>query len=260
MSLDRSFFIYCLSVVAVFGLCIGSFLNVVVYRLPRGESLVVTRSHCPTCGHTLAWYDLVPFFSYLFLRGRCRYCQTTIPLRYPLMELLTAALFAGTFLKFGLQFALLKYLFLCALLIAVTFIDLESLIIPDRLVVTGLVAWLILGLPGGDVGIIPSLIGSAVTSGFLLLVTVASKGGMGGGDVKLGLVTGLFLGWPLGPLGLFLGICLGGVFAAFLLATRLKSRKEPIPFGPFIAAGTLMALFCGGQLLAWYWHGLLKPY
>lgn len=244
----------CDLIIFIFGICIGSFLNVVIYRLPHQESIAAGHSHCTSCGHTLAWYDLFPLFSYLFLRGRCRYCQAKISFRYPAVEFLTGALFVLVFMKYGLTLALLKYLFLSALLIAVAFIDIDTYIIPNSLVLTGLVGGVLLSLLTRDVTPLAAILGLAITGGFLLLVVMISNGGMGGGDMKLAAVTGLFLGWPLGPLGLFLGICTGGIYSIFLLISGKKGRKDPIPFGPFIVLGTVISMLCGQGLLAWYFN------
>lgn len=237
---------------AVFGLFAGSFLNVLIYRLPRGEQVTGGRSRCPACAHALAWFDLAPVLSFIFLQGRCRHCLARISLRYPLVELLTGAVFAALLLRFGLTPALAKYLFLGAVLIAASLIDLEHYLIPDRLVLAGLFGGVVLGVLARDVGLLSALLGAAVGGGVLLLIAVLSGGGMGGGDIKLAAVTGLFLGWPLGPLGLFAGACLGGLLGVFLLVFKLKGRKDPLPFGPFIALGTLLSLLGGKEFLAWY--------
>jgi leader peptidase (prepilin peptidase)/N-methyltransferase len=247
-----SFHFFCLFFVFILGLCIGSFLNVVIYRLPRGESITLERSQCASCGKQLRWYELIPLFSYLFLRGRCRTCHEPISLRYPIVELLTAITFALVFLQFGLTLELLKYLFLSALLVAISFIDLEYFIIPNSLIIIGLVGGVILNIAAQDVGFVSALAGLLVTSGFLLLIALASKGGMGGGDIKLVAVTGLFLGWPLGPFGLILGAVIGGMIAVVLLLFRIKGRKDPLPFGPFIALGTFISILYGSQIINWY--------
>ncbi|MGD0152179.1 MAG: prepilin peptidase [Thermacetogeniaceae bacterium] len=246
---DSQFAAFEIAVVTVFGLCIGSFLNVVIYRLPRGESIVVRRSHCPDCHREIAWYDLIPLVSYLLLRGRCRSCRAPISWRYPLVEFLTAALFLILYLHFGLVTALLKYLFLAALLVAVSFIDLEHFLIPDCLVLTGVIFGIAAGFIVRDTSFWSALLGAVSCSGFLFLVALISRGGMGMGDVKLALVTGLFLGWPQGLVGLFAGACAGGLLAIILLLTGIKGRKDSIPFGPFIALGTMVALLWGGQIL-----------
>lgn len=234
------------------GLFTGSFLNVVIYRLPRGETIIWGRSYCPACGLALAWYDLVPVLSYLALRGRCRYCGTPISPRYLLVELLTGAVFVALFYRFGPTPALAKYLFLGAVLIAAAFIDLEHYLIPNRLVLAGLAGAVILGFAARDVGTWPALAGCAAGAGFLSVVAVISKGGMGGGDVKLAAVVGLFLGWPLVALALFLAVAAGGLAASLLLLLRVKGRKDPVPFAPFIAVGTLTATLWGLYIIDWY--------
>lgn len=241
-----------LAVFFLFGLCIGSFLNVVIYRLPRRESFMLGRSRCPACGHNLAWYDLIPLFSFLILRGKCRYCRAFISLRYPLIELLTGTVFILLYLRLGMTVTLVKYAFFSAFLIVVGMIDLEHYIIPDRLVVAGLAGGILLDVLSKDVGIRSAVLGAAVAAGFLLLVALLSRGGMGGGDIKLASVTGLFLGWPSGPLGIFLGSCLAGITGVFLLVLRLKRGKDPIPFGPFIALGSFLSLLWGDSFIAWY--------
>ncbi|MEW8958226.1 MAG: prepilin peptidase [Moorella sp. (in: firmicutes)] len=234
------------------GLFIGSFLNVVIYRLPRGETVVWGRSYCPACGRVLAWYDLIPVLSYLLLRGRCRYCRLPISSRYLLVELVTGVVFTTLFYIFGLSWILVKYLFLSAVLVAASFIDLEHYLIPDRLVVTGACGGILLSLLARDVGFWSSLWGAVAAAGFLLLVAVISKGGMGGGDVKLAGMVGLFLGWPLASLALFLSLVTGGLAGVCLLVSGRKKRQDPLPFAPFITTGGLLALFFGEKMLHWY--------
>lgn len=245
-------FMICILLVPVLGLCFGSFLNVVIYRLPRRESVIKGRSHCPACGKVLVWYDLVPVLSYLVLRGRCRYCQTPVSFRYPLVELATAAVFSVLFYHFGLTLVFAKYFFLACVLIAAAFIDLEHYFIPDWLVLTGFLGGVFLSFLARDGWFWSSLLGALVTGCFLFFVAVISKGGIGGGDIKLGTVVGLFLGWPLGPLSIFLGICIGGLVGIFFLVFGFKGRKDPVPFGPFIALGSFFALLWGNELIAWY--------
>ncbi|MGB9792914.1 MAG: prepilin peptidase [Thermacetogeniaceae bacterium] len=254
--MEKGAFVFCAIFMTIIGMCIGSFLNVVIYRLPREESILWERSRCPACGHILAWCDLVPLLSYAFLRGKCRSCGAKMSWMYPVVELFTGLLFLLLFCRFGLTLVLAKYLFLSAVLVAAAFIDLQHYIIPDSLVIAGLAGGVVLGALARDAGIISALAGAAACGGFLLLVALLSGGGMGGGDVKLAFVAGLFLGWPLAPLGLFLGICLGGVLAIILLALHIKGRKDPLPFGPFIALGFLIALLWGDLILRSYFNVL----
>lgn len=252
--MGKQAFVFNAVIITLLGMCIGSFLNVVIYRLPRGESILWGRSRCPACGHVLAWYDLLPVVSFILLRGRCRTCGARISWLYPGVELLTGLLFSVLFWRFGVTAALAKYLFLSAVLIAATFIDLQHYLIPNSLVITALLGGIVLGVAAGDVGAFSALVGAAATGGFLFLIAVLSGGGMGGGDIKLAFATGLFLGWPLAPLGLFIGICLGGLLAVVLLAFRIKGRKDPIPFGPFIALGSIIALLWGNGIIGWYFR------
>ena len=241
-----------MAAIFLLGLCTGSFLNVVIYRLPRGESIAVDRSRCPSCGKQLSWFELIPVISYLLQFGKCRTCHSRISLQYPVVELLTGAVFAVLFLNFGATLTLVKYLFLCSLLIAISLIDLRYYIIPNSLVITGLVGGVLLNIAARDVGALSAIIGILATSGFLLLIALLSKGGMGGGDIKLAAVTGLFLGWPLAPFGLFLGAGAGGLLAIFLLLFKLRGRKDPLPFGPFISLGSFFAILYGFDIINWY--------
>jgi leader peptidase (prepilin peptidase)/N-methyltransferase len=245
----KQFLVFGAIIVTLLGLCIGSFINVVIYRLPRNESIVTGRSHCTLCGKEIAWYDLFPLVSYLLLGGRCRNCGAPISWRYPLVESMTAGLFLALYLHFGPTLTMVKYLFLAALLVAVSFIDLERFIIPNSLVLSGVIFGVGIIFFVHDISFWSALLGAASCSGLLLLVSLISRGGMGLGDIKLALVTGLFLGWPLGLAGLMIGVCLGGLLGIILLASKIKGRKDPVPFGPFIALGTLIAVPWGAQIL-----------
>lgn len=240
------------AVVFLLGLCVGSFLNVVIYRLPREETVVTGRSRCTSCGRTLSWRDLVPVASYLILGGKCRYCCERISPRYPLVELITGAVFAALFYRLGPSLVLLKYLCLACILIAASFIDLEHYLIPDRLTFTGLAVgggFLLLNM---EITIRSGLLGAFSTGGLLWLLALVSKGNVGGGDIKLAAVLGLFLGWPLGFLAVLLGLLLAGFAGVLLLATRLKGRKDPLPLAPFLSAGVFISFWWGSSLLSWY--------
>jgi leader peptidase (prepilin peptidase) / N-methyltransferase len=245
---------------AVLGLAVGSFLNVVIHRVPRKESVVHPRSRCPGCGTQLAERDNVPVVSWLVLRGRCRTCAEPISARYPAVELATAVLFAVVALRFGADWALPSFLVLAAALLAVALIDLEHYIVPNRIVFPVLAMTVpLLGaaavLDGTLRPLLTALAGAVFASGALLVVALINPRGMGMGDVKLALVLGLHLGW-LGldhvALGLFLGFLLGAVGGLLLIALGVKSRKDHVPFAPFLAAGTLLTVLAGAPLLDWY--------
>ncbi|NLI11370.1 prepilin peptidase [Pelotomaculum propionicicum] len=239
----------------VFGLVIGSFLNVCIYRIPRGESVVFPPSHCPGCSRRIAARDLIPVLSYLRLKGRCRFCGSKISPIYPFIELLTGLLFAAVYLRFGHTVLLYKVLFLVPVLIIVTFIDLRHYIIPDKLTVFALAGGVILNIYTRDLTLFSSLLGLISAGAFLLLIAIVSKGGMGGGDIKFAAVIGLFLGWPQGLFAVFLSCMLAGMAGLVLLLTRVKGRKDAIPFGPFLCIGALAAIWRGEEILTWYLRG-----
>jgi leader peptidase (prepilin peptidase)/N-methyltransferase len=244
------------AVVVVLGLLIGSFLNVVIWRVPRAESVVSPPSACPACGHPIRARDNVPVLSWLLLRGRCRDCAAPISPRYPVVEAATAALFALVLLRFGWTWSLPAYLFLAAVAIALALIDLDfhrlpsSIVLPAYPVLAGLLL-LATWNPGGpsDWGLlIPALIGCAALFGFYFALAVIRPGGMGMGDVRLAGLLGLALGWlGWGPLvfGAFAAFVLGGVYSLALLATRRASRKSGIPFGPWMLLGAAVGIGCG---------------
>jgi leader peptidase (prepilin peptidase) / N-methyltransferase len=247
-------------VAGVLGLCVGSFLNVVIHRVPRRQSVVRPRSRCTSCGTRLAGRDNVPVVSWLALGRRCRTCHRPIPWRYPLVEVGTALLFALAALRFGADWALPAYLLCFATLLAVALIDLEHFIVPNRIVFPVLYASVpLLGAAaalGGEWDRFgTAVVGAVAASGSLLAINLVSPRGMGMGDVKLALVLGLYLGWlGLGhvALGLFLGFLLGALVGLLLIALGLRSRRDHVPFAPFLAAGTIIAVLVGAPILDWY--------
>lgn len=236
-------------VAALIGLSIGSFLNVVIYRLPRSISLLHPPSTCPKCGHRLAWYDLVPVVSFLLYGGRCRYCRESISWQYPIVEALTALLFVAMVVKFELPLEILKYCLFASLLIAISGIDLREQIIPNRLSIPGVTIGLIFSLLTPDPGILEAIIGMLVCGGLVFLLAFLSNGGMGGGDIKLMAMIGAFLGWKAGLMGLFLGAATGLVVSLILIAAGRMGRKDPIPFGPFLSIGAMVMVFAGQPIL-----------
>ena len=233
-------------------LAVGSFLNVVVARIPERRSLVRPRSACTSCGHELAWWENIPLASYLVLRGRCRGCDGAIGLRYPLVELATAFLVAGCFVRFGVSAHAFVAAFFSAVLVALSAIDAERRILPD--VITLPAALVVLA---AQVAIAPDrwlewVLGSLGASLFLFLALLAYPKGMGMGDVKLALVLGAMLGRYV-TVGLMLGMVFAMVVGVVLIARHgTRARKLAIPFGPFLALGSLVALFWGASILDAY--------
>lgn len=239
-------------VATLVGAVVGSFANVAIHRLPRRESVFWPRSRCPHCGRLIRARDNIPVLSFLWLRGRCRDCGAPISWRYPLVEAGTALLFLAVWWRFGLSLNALAAALFAVVMVVVIFIDLDHQIIPNALTYPALPVGLALALLGGPRTFLVHL-AAALGAGLLfLLIAVVSRGGMGGGDVKLAAVMGAFLGWPDVAAALFLSFMAGGVVGLGLLLTRRRGRKDPVPFGPFMAAGGLAALFWGNALIQWY--------
>jgi leader peptidase (prepilin peptidase)/N-methyltransferase len=241
----------------VFGAVVGSFLNVCIYRLPTGESVVFPASHCPHCQQPIRPYDNVPILSYLILRGRCRNCAGTISARYPLVEMLAGLAAAAAVSALGLSaHALLSFAFLCALIV-ITFVDYDYQIIPDAIswpgIGVGFAAALILGEPRWT----ESLAGIALGGGLLWGVAegyyrLTGREGMGGGDIKLLAMIGAFLGWQAVPVTLLIASLAGTAVGILLMLVQRGDRRTAIPFGPFLAVGATCALFWGDALITWY--------
>ncbi|AEV82022.1 peptidase A24 [Actinoplanes sp. SE50] len=246
-----------LLVVGLLGLAVGSFLNVVIHRVPRDESLVHPGSHCPNCGHAVRNRHNVPVLGWLMLRGRCADCATPISARYPLVEAGTAALFVAVAARFGWSWALPGYLYLAAVAIALALIDLDVMRLPDKIVLPSYaVAAALLIPPALLAGDPTALLRGAAAAGLLyVLYRVLATFGMGRGDVKLAPLLGFHLGW-LGwgavAVGAFAAFLLGGVVGAILLATRVAGRKSRIPFGPYMLAGAFLAVFAAAPIAEWY--------
>jgi leader peptidase (prepilin peptidase)/N-methyltransferase len=236
----------------VFGAAIGSFLNVVAYRVPRRESLVFPRSRCSGCQAEIAPYDNIPVVSWLVLRGRCRRCGVHISIRYPLIEALTAALFVVVGLHVGAEPELIPALLFTALMVAVAAIDLEHKIIPNRLTAPAAVAAVALWAVIDPSALPEHLIAGAIAGGAMLIVAVAYPAGMGMGDVKLAGVMGLYLGKSVAP-ALFIGFAAGALVGMGIVAVRgAEARKQGVPFGPFLAFGGIVGLLVGPQIIDWY--------
>jgi leader peptidase (prepilin peptidase)/N-methyltransferase len=237
----------------VLGAVLGSFLNVVAYRLPRHESLVAPGSHCPKCGAHVRPYDNIPILSWLMLRGHCRSCSAPISPRYPLVETLTAALCVGAVVTHHSAASIALSVALVLIVVPAALIDLEHRIIPNRITALGAAVAVALGLaldPGGEA---TRLIAAASAGGFLLVAVLAYPSGMGMGDVKLAAVMGLFLGSAVAP-ALLIALLSGVLVGAVVIARKgvSEGRKTAVPFGPFLALGSLVAIFLGHQLVDIY--------
>ena len=243
-------------VVAILGLAIGSFLNVCIHRIPRGESLVHPPSRCPSCGQGLRWFDNVPVLGYLWLGGRCRSCRTRISIRYPLIELATLALFLLHYAVFGWTALLVvRLLFACAMVVLFA-IDLEHHLLPNVITLPGIVVGLVASLflpPGiGD-----SVIGVLAGGGVLWLIGEAyyrfsGQEGMGGGDVKMLAMIGAFLGWKLVILTLVLSSVTGSLIGVIVIASRRGGMKYELPYGTFLSLAALGASLVGEGIVTWY--------
>lgn len=249
----------------VFGAVIGSFLNVCIYRIPRNQSIIWPASRCPSCSNPINFYDNIPVFSYFLLRGRCRYCKAKISGRYPFVEAFNGFIFLLVFWRFGLEWSSAIYFVLCSALIVITFIDYDFQIIPDRITLPGIPVGLAAGsfilpdpfLRTTPLGLMASLIGAAGGFSFFYMVAFLSlrilkKEGMGGGDIKLMAMVGAFLGWKAVLLTTFLGSLFGAIIGVGLMVFRGREKGSLIPFGPFLAMGTLISLFFGQEILIWY--------
>jgi len=251
--------------VTILGLLIGSFLNVVIWRVPRGESVVRPASHCPSCDAAIKPRDNIPVLSWALLRGRCRDCSAHISGRYPAVELLTAAVFLVLSLRIGLDAALPAFLYLGAAGVALAMIDLDVKRLPNAIVLPSyVVALVLLGVAALTQGewsnLLRGLLGMAALFAFYFLLVLVYPSGMGFGDVKLAGVLGLYLGylgWAEVITGGFLGFLFGGVVGGALMAVRKAGRKSQIPFGPFMLAGALVAVLAGGALADLYLDSVL---
>ncbi len=245
------YFLYALA--AALGLIIGSFLNACIYRLPRQIPIARGNSLCPACQNRLKWYQLFPFFSYIFLKGRCGYCREKISLRYPLVELINALLYMGIFKAYGPTLSALAFAVMASALVLVFFVDLDFMLIPNEAIFALLAAGLIL-LSQSEPLWWEKVIGLFAVSLPLFLIAWLSQGrAMGGGDIKLMAALGLCLGYKLVLLAFFCGTFLGAVISLLILAkNKNKDLKTEVPFGPYLVIGAFIALFFGNAIINGY--------
>jgi leader peptidase (prepilin peptidase)/N-methyltransferase len=243
----------------VFGICIGSFLNVCIYRLPESKSIVHPRSMCPRCGTLIASYDNIPILSYMVLRGKCRYCGARISLRYPVIECISGIFAVGVFLKYGLSFEALIYFTFIATLLVITFIDIDHQIIPDVISLPGIPIFFAASFALPDITLVESILGVLIGGGSLWIVAqlyyvLTRKEGMGGGDIKLLAMMGAIIGWKGVLFTIFVASAIGTVVGILVMLKTRTSMKLKVPFGPFLAIGAIAYIFLGPQLMAWYFN------
>ncbi len=256
------------------GACIGSFLNVCIYRIPESLSIVRPGSMCPSCRAPIRCYDNIPILSYLWLRGKCRFCGMKITIRYPAVELLTGLAAAAIFITFGISLQSLVFFVFVAALILISAIDLDHQIIPDMVSLPGIpvglaasfvVAWLhpVAGFP--SVGFFDACIGVLVGGGILYALAwgyyaMTGKEGMGGGDIKLLAMIGAFVGWQGVLVTIFVSSIVGTIVGLTIMLVRGKNLKYALPFGPFLSLGAVIHVFVGAELIHWYLYGMPLPY
>jgi len=241
----------------ILGLIVGSFSNVCIYRIPRNESIIYPASHCPKCRSKIKPVDNIPLLSYILLKGRCRNCKSKISIQYPVVEFLSGLIYLIIYLVYGLSVQTLIYIILSSALIIVAFIDLNEQIVPDVMSLPGIVIGFILSFFVPYISFINSALGVVVGGGIILVIgltgsVIFKKEAMGGGDVKLAAMIGAFLGWRYIIISLFLGFFLGALAGIFLIMTKIKSREDVVPFGPFIVLGSFITLLWGEKIITWY--------
>ena len=256
-------------IIFILGLIIGSFLNVVIFRLENGGKIINDRSRCLHCRHILNWYDLIPILSFIFLKGKCRYCKRSISIQYPLVELLTGIVFilifnfsaqGGPVLGWQFYLSIFYYFYISSVFIVIFVYDLKHYIIPDKIIYPAIIIATGFNLFNNIQysifniqSIFNFLFPAILASGFFYAIIIITKGkGMGGGDVKLAFLMGLLLGWPIILLSLFLSFIFGSIVGICLILIGRKKMSSKIPFGPFLIIGTFIGLFKGEEIIRWY--------
>ena len=249
-------------VIFIIGILVGSFLNVCIYRMPREGSIVFPSSHCPHCSHPLLWYDLIPILSFVMLKGRCRYCKGVISPLYPTIEFINGIIYIIIFYFYGLSLEFVFYSLLISALLTITLIDLKHKIIPDGILLSIFIItilykstnYLLFHIP---ISLMDSLLGFLLGGGLFFLLAIISKGGMGGGDIKLISVLGLILGLKKTLLNILLSFIIGAFISLILLCFKKKGRKDVIAFGPFINLAFIISLFFGDKIICYYINSIL---
>jgi leader peptidase (prepilin peptidase)/N-methyltransferase len=249
--------------VFIFGLCIGSFLNVCIYRLPESKSIVQPRSMCPHCGALIRFYDNIPILSYIALKGKCRHCSAPIAFRYPVVELISGVFALGVYLKYGIRLETPIYYAFIATLLVITFIDIDHQIIPDVITLPGIPIFFAASFALKQISFVESILGILAGGGSLFLVAwlyhlLTKKEGMGGGDIKLLAMIGAVIGWKGVLFTIFLASAVGTLAGMLIMLKTRKTMKLAVPFGPFLAIGGITYILFGPQLINWYFN-LLRP-
>lgn len=237
-------------IIFIIGILTGSFLNVCIYRIPKKQSTTYPSSHCPKCEKSLKPADLIPVISYFLNKGNCKYCGEKISPQYPIVEMLNGIIYLLLFLKLGYTILFIKYAILGSLLIIISFIDYKLRIIPDKLIRFGLFTGIIFNIISFNGDFVNGFIGLFVGGGIFLIIAIF--GPMGGGDIKLMGVLGLWLGWKHILVVSLLSFIIGAIVSILLLITKIKGRKDTIPFGPFIAIATMVVILYGVRIMTWY--------
>ncbi|MDD2620501.1 MAG: prepilin peptidase [Syntrophomonadaceae bacterium] len=240
---------------AVFSIPIGSFLNVLIFRLPRKESIIWPRSCCPECGQVLKIQDLIPLINYIRLKGKCRYCRKSINLQYPLVEILTVILFVLVFHKWGLSAQLMEGCIFTAILLVASFTDINAGIIPDNLTYPGILTGLVLACVSLNLG--NALWGAGIFGGVFFIIASLTNGGMGGGDIKLAVLIGTYTGIQGAVIVFILSSILAGIWVLILFCQGKANRKTKIKFGPFLAISAWLGWMYKPEIITAYWQ-LLK--
>ncbi len=243
------------------GLIIGSFLTVCIHRIPINRSIVSPRSACPTCRHTVRWYDNIPVLSFILLLGKCRKCQVAIPIRYPIIELTNALGYTAILWRFGWGWESVVYGLFFSALLTITWIDWDYQIIPDVISLPGIIIGVATASTVLPTGFVNSILGIVVGGGILWFMAWLSpflfgKEGLGGGDIKLLAMVGAFLGWKATLTTLMLASVVGAVVGIILILVKVLKRGQYIPFGPYLALGATLTLFYGAELMDWYFGRL----
>lgn len=238
-------------IIFIYGIVLGSFLNVCILRIPREESIITIQSHCFSCNHRLNWKDLIPVFSYIFLKGKCRYCGSKVSIRYPLIELLTGILLTVTYIRYGLSFIFIKYSVLILFLITIAMIDYDTTDVYSSVIYIGIFIGIIF-LMGEKIIYSQSLLNYVLGASIGLIVIggiCVLTGGMGEGDIEVAVLCGVYLGWKMEVYFILLSFIFGGTIAAILIFTKKKKKTDYIPLGPSLALGAYVVILLGDNVV-----------